>query len=88
MDLKLAGGRLLALHDATFMSAGEAVQRNMLQVWDPVAEVSASSLPSWENLYEAKRTRLKPLGLLRSLHAANMCGWEGRIWSRQGMLCA
>ena len=56
VDIIVAGDHLLALHDATFISAGNAASRNVVQVWDPTAQVSpAPRLPlctplSWHDL--------------------------------------
>lgn len=52
VDMAVGGGRLLALHDATFMSAGAAGQRNVLQLWDPVAEVSVAAAHDFMESYE------------------------------------
>ena len=44
MDLVPAGGRLLALHDATFtMRDAGSSPRNLLRLWDPAAQVCAET---------------------------------------------
>lgn len=43
VDIIVAGSHLLALHDATFISAGNAASRNVVQVWDPTAQVRSGS---------------------------------------------
>lgn len=42
VDIIVAGSHLLALHDGTFVSAGNAASRNVVQVWDPTAQVRSA----------------------------------------------